>query len=272
MIAEYLHLSAKLVKVSFYCILLKEIIIAIGAFGKAHAIIKRHNLWKWILLPGLIYMLLYIGGLYLFFISVQTVVSGRLTDSLGIRQYLEQSDSGLLSFVLSFTGLVVWMVGALFYFSLFKYLWLILGSPIFSWLSEKTEALVNGRNHQFSFVQWFRDMGRGIQIAARNLLWQSVYLVALFLVALLPVIGWTVPFFALIVEAYYFGFSMLDYSFERKSTDPGVSIRFIGAHKGLAIGNGLVFYLMHIIPVVGWVFAPAYAVVAATLTVMEEKE
>ncbi len=44
------------------------------------------------------------------------------------------------------------------------------------------------------------------------------------------------------------------------------SIEFIGKHKGLAIGNGMVFYLMHLVPIVGWVLAPAYAVIAATIS------
>jgi CysZ protein len=250
--------------------LLKEIIISIAAYGRAHHIIRNHKLWKWMVIPGLLYMLLYIGGLYIFFVSFRSVVSEKIIVGLGISQWLERYDSGLMSFLFSFTGLVVWLVGALFYFSLFKYIWLILGSPIFSWLSEKTESLVTGKSYDFSLNQWLLDMGRAVKLAMRNLLWQSVYLLALLLLSLIPVVGWAVPFLALIVEAYYFGFSMLDYSFERKRADMGRSIQYISQHKGLAIGNGVVFYLMHLIPLVGWVFAPAYAVIAATLTVVEE--
>ena len=50
------------------------------------------------------------------------------------------------------------------------------------------------------------------------------------------------------------------------------SIDFIGRHKGLAIGNGLVFYMMHIVPIIGWVFAPSYAVIAATLSLINAKK
>jgi CysZ protein len=55
---------------------------------------------------------------------------------------------------------------------------------------------------------------------------------------------------------------MLDYSSERKNVSSTESIYFIGSHRGLAIGNGLVFYLMH--PVI--LIAPAYAIIAATLS------
>jgi CysZ protein len=40
----------------------------------------------------------------------------------------------------------------------------------------------------------------------------------------------------------------------------------------LAIGNGMIFYLMHALPVIGWIFAPGYAVIAATLSMQEEEE
>ena len=50
------------------------------------------------------------------------------------------------------------------------------------------------------------------------------------------------------------------------------SIYFIGRHKGLAIGNGIIFYLMHCIIIVGWVLAPAYAVIAATISMQEIKD
>jgi CysZ protein len=80
------------------------------------------------------------------------------------------------------------------------------------------------------------------------------------------------PLLALLVECYYYGFSMLDYSFERKKITVSESIYFIGNHKGIAIGNGLMFYFIQVLPVVGWILAPAYAVVAATLSLHEIKE
>ena len=65
---------------------------------------------------------------------------------------------------------------------------------------------------------------------------------------------------------------MLDYSFERHKLSPAESVLFIGKHRGLAIGNGLIFYLMHILPVIGWILAPAYAVVAATISIYYQEK
>jgi CysZ protein len=34
----------------------------------------------------------------------------------------------------------------------------------------------------------------------------------------------------------------------------------------------MVFYLMHLIPIIGWVLAPAYAVIAATLSLYHQND
>jgi CysZ protein len=44
--------------------LLEEIIIAIRAYFKAHNFIVKHRLWKWILIPGIIYAILFVFGIY----------------------------------------------------------------------------------------------------------------------------------------------------------------------------------------------------------------
>jgi CysZ protein len=192
-----------------------------------------------------------------------------LTTKTGLKSWLDAQSSGLLKFVFAFAGFILWLIQMLFYFSLFKYLWLILGSPLFVYLSEKTDSIINNTVYSFSRNQMLKDALRGMKLAARNAIWQTVYMIAITLCSLIPVAGWIMPLVAILVEGYYYGFSMLDYSFERRNFSLQESLYFAGKHKGLAIGNGLVFYLFHVIPIFGWVLAPAYAVVAATLSVNE---
>ena len=133
--------------------------------------------------------------------------------------------------------------------------------------SEKTEAIIEGKEHLFNWSDLKKDCIRNIKLSLRNAGWQSIYLLSLILLSLIPVVGWIIPIIALLMECYYFGFSMLDYSFARISFTPAQSVAFTGRHKGLAIGNGLLFYMMHIVIVL----APAYAVIAATLSVHKVK-
>jgi CysZ protein len=251
--------------------LLKEIIIAVQGYYKAHHFISEHRLWKWIIIPGIVYTLLFIISMYFFGRTANSFIEW-LSLKTGLKTWLDKNGNGLLGFLFAFAGIILWLIQMLFYFSLFKYIWLILGSPVFAYLSERTDSIIENKKFEFNVKQFLKDVSRGIKIALRNCLWQSVYMISIVLLSLIPVIGWLTPLLALLVECYYYGFSMLDYSFERKKMTAAESIYFIGNHKGLAIGNGLIFYLMQLLPLFGWVVAPAYAVIAATLSLHDIKE
>lgn len=251
--------------------MLKEIIVAVQSYYKAHNFIREHKLWKWIIIPGIIYTILFIISIYFFGVTANNFIEW-ISLKTGLRNWLDKNGTGLLGFLFAFAGVMLWLIQMLFYFSLFKYIWLIVGSPVFAYLSEKTASIIENKEFVFNSKQFIKDILRGIKIAIRNCLWQSVYMFSILLLSLIPIAGWLTPLLALLVECYYYGFSMLDYSFERKKYSASESIYLIGNHKGLAIGNGLLFYLMQLIPVAGWVLAPTYAVVAATLSLHEVKE
>jgi len=250
--------------------LLKEIIISIQAYFKAHNFIVKNRLWKWIIIPGIIYAVLFVAGIYFFWNSSGEVINYILSKT-GLKGWMQKVQDSWLRFLFIFGQLVLHLILMFFYFSWFKYIFLIIGSPVFAYLSEKTEGLIEGKEFPFNVRQFLKDIVRGISIALRNTLWQTVYIISILFISLIPLVGWATPVLALFVECYYFGFSMLDYNSECNKLSVAQSIEFIGEHKGLAIGNGMIFYLMHGIPVIGWIFAPSYAVVAATLSLHKLK-
>ncbi|MEI6088265.1 MAG: EI24 domain-containing protein [Bacteroidota bacterium] len=251
--------------------MLKDIIIAIQAYFQAHRFIKKHKLWKWILIPGIIYSVLFVIGMY-YFMHTSSQFIEWLSLKTGLKSWLDTLSSSFLGFIFTMGSLLLWLILLLFYFSLFKYLFLIIGAPVFAYLSEKTEAIIEGKDIPFNFKQLLKDIIRGIKLSARNSLWQTVYTLSILLLSLIPILGWLTPVLAVLIECYYYGFSMLDYSMERHKKSPAESIYYVASHKGLAIGNGLVFYLLHFLPIIGWVLAPAYAVVAATLSMYPLKQ
>lgn len=251
--------------------MLKEIIISFQSFFDAHRFIIKNKLWKWIMIPGIIYCLLFMTGLYFFAISSVNAIEFIFLKT-GLRAWLDGMEESWLNLLVIVGQGIIMTVLFFFYFSLFKFLFLIIGSPVFAYLSEKTESILEQKEFPFSFKQLLIDIVRGTKIALRNLLWQSVYVLTILIFSIVPVIGWIAPLIALLTECYYFGFSMLDYSCERNKLTTAQSVQFIGRHKGLAIGNGLVFYVMHLLPFVGWLLAPSYAVIAATLSLHKAKE
>ena len=252
--------------------MLKEIIISIQAYYHTHHFIIRHRMWKWkwFFIPGLIYAILFCLGIYLFWISSSSTIEFMLVKT-GIKEWMQKMQNNWLSFFLIFGLTVTHLVLMMIYFSLFKYLFLIIGSPLFAWLSEKTEAIIEGKDLSFDSQQFFKDIKRGVRLSLRNMLWQSVYSVSILMISFIPVLGWITPVILLVIECYYLGFSMLDHSFERNKISTTQSIAFMSRHKGLAIGNGMVFILMHLLPIIGWILAPYYSVIAATISLFNTK-
>ena len=251
--------------------MLKEIVISIQSYFRAHAFIRANRLWKWIIIPGIFYALLFGISMYFFSKSANAAIEW-LTKETGLQVWLIRLQDSWIGFLFTVGGIMLWLILMLLYFSLFKYIWLIVGSPVFSILSEKTASIIEGKSFEFKLSQYLSDVVRGIKMAARNTLWQTVYIISIIFLSLLPFIGWATPVLAILIECYYYGFSMLDYSCERNKLSASKRIDFIGQHKGLAIGNGIIFYMMHFVIIVGWIFAPAYAVIAATISMHEIKE
>lgn len=245
--------------------MLKEIVISIQAYFKAHEFIQKHKLWRWIIIPGILYAMLFAISMYFFSQSATAAIEYFSTET-GLQGWINRLHDSWIGFLFTMGGVILWLILMLLYFSLFKYIWLIIGSPVFSYLSERTASIIEGKTFDFQLKQYISDVIRGIKVAVRNTVWQLVYLISIILLSLFPLIGWISPIIAVLLECYYYGFSMLDYTCERRKMNMEKSIDFVSQHKGLAVGNGIVFYCFHVIPIIGWVLAPAYAVIAATIS------
>lgn len=262
--------SALIVILLFLNNMLKDFIISIQAYFKAHELIKNHKLWKWVLIPGTVYAILFGISMYFFSKSANAVIQW-LNVETGLQKWLTTLDQSWIGFLFTIGGIIIWIILMLLYFSMFKYIWLILGAPVFTFLTHKTISILEKKPLQEQPQHYFAWMLDGIKMAIRNTAWQIIYVLAIIFISLLPLIGWITPLLAGMVECYFYGFSMLNYSFDKFNASNFNSSTFINQHRGLAIGNGMVFYLMHCIVFVGWIFAPSYAVIAATITMHEVK-
>lgn len=246
--------------------MVQELILIGRAWKQARHLSQQHRLLKEMIVPGIVYACLFLVGIYFFFRSANDVTDwiGR---TIGVADWLQQERSEWLSFLFVMNGMMLQLLLVLIYFSWFKYLILILGSPLFTYVSEKTEVLVDGQEHRFEWKDVKADAARGISLALRNAGWQTVYLAGLVILCFVPVIGWITPLIALALECYYYGFSMLDYSLARIGYNRFQSFQFVQGHKGLAIGTGIVFLSMHLL----LPFAPVYAIISATLSIQAIK-
>jgi CysZ protein len=246
----------------------KQFFEAIKAYPTAFNIIIRHNLWIYFLFPIVLFILLLVGGSALIF-ELSDYFQSLIISLIGLPGESNEKHTfltGLLSFFINI-GLKF-----LFFFilaSIQKYIILILLSPVLSLLSEKTDEIITGKKYAFQFKQLLKDSMRGSLVAFRNMILQFALIICCFALMLVPVLGWFAPFFLVIINYYFYGFSMLDYTSERYRMSVSESTGFIRKNKGLAIGNGFIFALLFAIPYAGVVFAPILGVVAATIVAIE---
>jgi CysZ protein len=165
-----------------------------------------------------------------------------------------------------------WLIKSVFimvYLAIYKNIILFLYSPVIAYLVEVVEQKDKGIEAPFIMEQFIKDTVRGIVIALRNLLLEGACVIALLVMAVVPVVNLFQPILLWLVSAYFLGFSMMDYSLERKRLNARSSVDYIKKHKSLATGIGAVFQLMYLVPFVGWMFAPTYSAVAAYFAVEE---
>jgi CysZ protein len=261
----------------------KDIFKGIGNSFKGFSMLFEKGLWPYMFYPLIIWILLWVASIYGLFL-----LAGGISESL--QNYFAfdsiPEEGHLLSFARPFlvskVGIIVgWVLKFLFWMlsgTFIKYILLMVLSPVFSLLSEKTEEKLTGKNFQFSFVQLLKGIGRGIAISLRNMLLEYFFIFMSFLLCLVfpPLIFITTPLL-LLMGWYFVGFALLDYSCERHRLGIGKGIQFIKKNKGYAIGIGMVYSFFMALPfvpgqVLVMMFGPAVAVIGATLSFLAIKK
>lgn len=247
----------------------KDLLIGTRTYMDAHVLIREHKLWGFVVIPGIVNLMLFTVT-----IAIGWEYSDRITEiileAIGWGDK-DDSDLGVLNTIIQWFFMILFrLIFIIFYLSLYKYIVLIIMSPVLAILSDKANEILSGEKSVFNLKQFITDVVRGITIAIRNLFTELIILFLLFIFfTAIPVIGWISPILMFTVEFFFYGFSMIDYTNERKKLSVKQSSSYIYKHKGVAIANGAMFYLMLMVPVVGLMVAPAYGVVAAAIAAHE---
>lgn len=241
-----------------------QVRLGISSYGDAHQLIFKHKLWLYLIAPGIINIVVFIVC-FLFISSLSNeFVEWALNSISAFLGYPElwSESKGVIVLVIT---IVIKLAFIFFYLSIYKYIILILMSPLLALLSERVEFILNGNSYPFNMFNFLHDVVRGIALTVRNIMVELILLMVLFIIGFIPVLNFATPFLAFYISSYYYGFSMLDYSNERKRFTIKQSIHFIRMQRGVAFGNGAVFYGLLFLPFIGWLIAPAYSVTAAAI-------
>jgi CysZ protein len=240
--------------------MIKNILSGIKAYSGTLKIISQLGLWKYFWVPVLISLI----TAALIFSSAYA-----LSDNIGgfLAQWWEwdwgkHTVSGISSV---FGGILIVVLG----FILYKHIVLALSAPFMSPVSEKIEAhLLGNPIHNHRDTNFMEQLWRGIRINLRNLSMEILLTIPIILIGLIPVIGLLSTILLFLVQGYYAGFGNMDYTLERHFKYHE-SINFVSRHKGVAIGNGIVFMLFLFIPIIGVILVLPLSVTAATVKTVE---
>ena len=149
---------------------------------------------------------------------------------------------------------------------LVKYVLYIAVSPFMSSLSKKIEELHLKEDYVPREKRSLSLIKRTGLIALRSLykeiLWTILFSLAGILVPVAGVIG------LIITQSYYIGSAHLDYTLARKMSYSDMR-KWIGTNRGLALGNGAMYFTILLIPFLGLLIAPVITTAAGTLSVVD---
>lgn len=221
------------------------------------ALISKLGLWNYFIIPIIISVI------------VATAIGGAaygLSDNIG--QWVsgvwgwEWGKTAFTTFSTIISAIIILAIGII----LFKHIIMALSAPFMSPVSEKIEAHLTGRSQVSSRnTSFMSQLWRGIRINGRNLIMELLITIPILLLKFIPVINIFSTILLFILQAYYAGFGNMDYTLERHLSYRE-SIRFVRKNRAIAVGNGVGFLLLLLIPLVGVIMVLPFSVTAASVS------
>lgn len=146
---------------------------------------------------------------------------------------------------------------------LYKHIIMALSAPFMSPVSEKIEAHLKGESHEHRDTSGVAQLWRGVRINVRNLGMELLLTIPILILSFIPVINIVTSVLLFLVQSYYAGFGNMDYTLERHF-EVKESVQFVKRNRGVAIGNGIVFMAMLLVPVIGIILVLPLSVTAST--------
>ena len=236
--------------------MIKNILKGIQAYSGALALISKLRLWNFFFIPIVISI-----------ITATIIISSAygLSGNIGrfvARIWVWDFGKDIFIAISTFFGAVfVLAIGLILY----KHIVMALSAPFMSPVSEKIEDYLTGiERHNHRNTTFKEQLWRGIRINMRNLGKELLITIPILLLKFIPVVNIFSTVLLVLVQAYYAGFGNMDYTLERH-LKYRESILFVRKNKGIAIGNGLVFILFLLLPIIGVILVLPMSVTAASI-------
>ncbi len=245
--------------------MVQNIFKGIKAYAGALGLISTLSLWKYFAIPVLISFVT--AGLIALSAWGWSDNVANIIDLLWVWEWGADWFYGVAEIL---GGVLIIVLGLIIY----KHIVMALSAPFMSPVSTAIERHFLGEQHIHRDTSNTSQLWRGIRMNVRNLTMEIFITIPLLILSLVPVLNIITTLLIFLVQAYYAGFSNMDYTLERHYGYKE-SVRFVKRHKGVAIGNGIIFTIMLFIPVIGVLLVLPLSVTAAssqTIRFIKEKK
>lgn len=249
---------------------MKEFFITFKSFPEAFRILFSKRYGWYLIIPIVLILLSFLGGNL-----VVSTLSEQLTER--VRDYMSHLDFKtpmVEKISMLFIRIAVRLTYLYLFLSVGGYLILITMSPVLSLLADKAGKDITGEEMRFRFADYLHDVIRGIVLTIRNFVIQIIFMLILFFLSFIPMLGLITPIFMFLVTAYFYGFSFIDYIVERQKRPMKEGIYYINKHIGVVLAIGIPFTLALAIPFIK-IFVCGYlamiSVIVATLVLNRKK-
>ena len=225
-----------------------------GFFSHFTAITKlsKYGLWLHVLLAGLIGLLIGVACYSLIF---------SFGDNLGTYIASQYPFEFAKSWIIAFSPWLARIVLSFIFLFIYKYIIIIVLSPILSVVSMKVEkALLGTSEGKFTFLS---ELMRSVRLNLRNLYKELIYTILLIIVGFIPIVGFISPVMLFLVQSYFIGFGAYDFFLERHMTVTE-SIQKAKQEILWLSGVGAGFVVTLFIPFVGFFIGPILSTIATT--------
>lgn len=233
---------------------------AILSYRHTFRLIFKLKLWRFFGIPigiSILMASLILGLAWNFGPSI-----GRLISNLWIWEWRIGFSESLQNI---FGRILLIVIGIIIY----RRLVMALSAPFMGPVSEKIEKHLYPQLIVREQSGFFPMLIRGFRINIRNFFVELAFTIPVLILGMIPFFGFISAFLLLFIQAYYAGFGTMDYTLERHFSYRE-SLRFVRKNRGTAIGNGLFFTGILMIPFVGVILVFPLSVTAATKSTLEK--
>jgi CysZ protein len=218
-----------------------QLATGVGDLGRGVAALRAHPaLWKWLIAPAIVTLLLVVAAVFGVIHAVDPVVGW-------VAAHLPGALAAIASKLLTVLVVAVLVIAAMFAFTAIAGL---IAGPFCERLSEHLEAALTGRPPApFSLREFVHGAAVSVVHAARRLLAMLVGLALVFALGFVPVIG-TIA--ALVVAVWFTAtaasYDCYDAVFGRRAMAYRDKLAYLARHRGRTLGLGLAVAGLLLVP------------------------